>query len=67
MFSVIGLDVAMLRNKVLQAWFHEEADVWRQVVLQTEAEGGRELPRSVERCLLADLIPSIHIIVGMEC
>ena len=66
MLSAVGLDVTLHRDVVLQAWFHEEAHIGRQMVLQSEAEGRRELPRSAKNRLVADFILPIHKIVGME-
>ena len=61
MLRAVGLDVAIRRDIVLQAWLHEETDVGRQVILQAKAEGGRELPRCVDGSLVTDLILTIHI------
>ena len=40
MLCAVGLDVTIHRNKILQAWLYEEANVGRQVVLQAKTEGG---------------------------
>lgn len=66
MFRAVGLNAALRREIVLQTWFHEEAEVGCQVVLQTGAEGGRELPRRVESSLVAALILAIHVVFRME-
>ena len=66
MLRTIGLNVAMRRDIVLQAWLREEANAGCQVVLQAEAQSGGELPRGVESSLVAGLIQTIHIVVGME-
>ena len=60
MLSAVGFDVCLHRDIVLQAWFQEETDVGRQMHLQTEAEGGRELPWCMDGSLVADLILTIH-------
>ena len=63
MLGAVGLNVAMRRDIVLQAWLREETDVGRQVVLQAEAEGGRELPRCADGSLVAGRILTIHIVI----
>ena len=66
MFSAVGLDVALHRDTVLQTWLREKTDVRCQVILQTEADGGRELPRCADGSLVAGLILAIHIEVRLE-
>ena len=66
MFGAVGLYVGLHRDVVLQAWFHEEAHIGRQMVLQSEAEGRRELPRSANRHLITGFIMTIYKIVGMD-
>ena len=61
MLRAVGLDVAMHRDIVLQAWLCEDADVGRQVVLQTETCTNRPLPRVADSCLVAGLILIIQI------
>ena len=66
MLCVVVLDVAIRRDIVLQAWFHEEADVGCQVVLQAKAEARGELPWNVDSGLVAGFIQTIYIVVGLE-
>ena len=66
MLCTVGLDVSSHRDIVLQAWLREETDVRCQVILQAEAEGGRELPRCADGSLVAGLILAIHIEVRLE-
>ena len=66
MLCAVGLDVAIRRDIVLQAWFHEEADVGCQVVLQAKAEARGELPWNVDGGLVAGFIQTIYIVVGLE-
>jgi hypothetical protein len=66
MLRSVGLDVCLHRDIVLQAWLHEEADVGRQVVLQTKTESGRELSWCTDCSLFASLVLTIHIEVCME-
>ena len=61
MLRSVGLDVCLHRDIVLQAWLHEEADVWRQVILQTKTESGRELSWCADSSLFARLVLTIHI------
>ena len=61
MLRAVGLDIALHRDIVLQAWLREETDVGRQVELHTKAEGGGELPRGADGGLVACLILTIHI------
>ena len=66
MLRTIGLNVAACWDVVLQAWFREEANAGRQVVLQAESQSGGELPRGAESSPVAGFIQAIHIIVGVE-
>ncbi len=66
MFCAVCLDVGMRRDEVLQTWFGENADVGSQMVLHSEAEGGGELPRGTDGSLVADFIPTMHVIVGVQ-
>ena len=66
MLRTIGLNVAMRREIVLQAWLREEANAGRQVVLQAESQSGGELPRGVESSPVAGFIQAIYIIAGVE-
>ena len=61
MLRAVGLNVCFHRDIVLQAWLHKEADVGCEVDLQTETEGGRELPRCADGSLVTGLILTIHI------
>ena len=66
MFCVVGLDVGMHRDEVLQTWFGENADVGSQMVLHSEAEGGGELPRGTDGGLVTGFILTMHVIVGIQ-
>ena len=66
MLGAVGLDVAMRRDKVLQAGLHEEADMGRQVELQAKTEGRGELPRHTDSGLVAGFKHTVHIVVRIE-
>lgn len=55
MLRAVGLDAALRRDVVLQAWLSEEADARRDVVLQTEACADRPLPRGADSRLIGSL------------
>ena len=63
MLRAVGFDAALRRDIVLQAWLSEETDMGCQVHLQTETEGGGELPRGADGGLVGSLMPTIHIVV----
>ena len=63
MLRTVGLDATMCWNIILQAWLREDTDTGCQVELQTEIEGGRELPRGLDDSFVADLMQTIHIVV----
>ena len=63
MLCAVGFDATTCWDIILQAWLCKDTDTGCQVELQTETEGGRELPRGLDDSLVADLIQTIHIVV----
>ena len=66
MLGAVGLDVAMRRDKVLQAGLYEETHMGRQVELQAKTEGCGELPRHTDCGLVAGFKHTVHIVVRIE-
>ena len=63
MLRTVGLYATTCWDVILQAWLREDTDAGGQVEVQTETEGGRELPRGPDNSFVADLILTIHIVV----
>ena len=48
MHGAVGFDVCVCWYEVLQTRFCKDADIGREMVLQTEAEGGGQLARDMD-------------------
>ena len=63
MHGAVGFDVCVCWYEVLQTRFCKDADIGREMVLQTEAEGGGQLARDMDGGLVAGSKLSFDIVV----